>query len=138
MTSGIDIWNAAAGYAGTPVRHRGRKPGKALDCAGVVLCAARACGIDLKEPPRYGRDPDAGTVLTQLRECAAEAMTCDVHPGDLLAFADSYGKARHFAITDGHGLIVHAEGKVGRVVIHRLDGGMRATLHSAWRLRGVM
>ena len=139
--SGHDLWIAAAGFADTPVRHRGRKPGKALDCAGVVKCAAALCGIDVAEPPRYGRDPDPFALLQHLESVAARLVVAtDAVAGDILLFGDGRGRPRHFAITDGAGHIVHAEARArdGRVIVQALDGSMRSTLHSAWRLRGVL
>lgn len=135
---GKSMWDAAAAMVGSPVRHRARKPGKAIDCVGVIICAAKAIGIDLPEPPRYGRDPDQSIVLEQLRACAATVVPSEILAGDLVVFSDGHGRPRHFAVTDGQGRIVHADGKVGRVLVQRIDTAMRSTLHSVWRLRGLV
>ena len=55
MVSGHQIAEAVRGYVGTPFGHRGRSPGVggALDCVGVVVCAAAEFGIELLEPRDY-------------------------------------------------------------------------------------
>lgn len=35
----------ARGYLNTPFHHQGRLPGVGLDCIGVIVCAAAACGL---------------------------------------------------------------------------------------------
>jgi hypothetical protein len=40
---------------GTPVGHRGRTIGKALDCVGVPWAACVACGMEMVETPAYRR-----------------------------------------------------------------------------------
>lgn len=47
------IASAAESYLGTPFRHQGRRPRVGLDCAGVVVCAHRAAGVELCDDLRY-------------------------------------------------------------------------------------
>jgi hypothetical protein len=56
---------------GTPVGHRGRTIGKALDCVGVPWAACVACGMEMVETPAYRRLPTG----EQLR--AGLAIFCD-------------------------------------------------------------
>lgn len=54
----------------TPYQHRGRTPGIALDCAGVLICAAKAAGIAPAdfEIPDYSLDPDGTLMLRWLNK----------------------------------------------------------------------
>lgn len=40
-----DLIAAARSYVGSPFHHGGRLPGVGLDCIGVIVCAASACGL---------------------------------------------------------------------------------------------
>jgi cell wall-associated NlpC family hydrolase len=52
-----DFIAAARGMLGTPWHHQGRAPGVGIDCIGLVVCAARQCGIELPDQRGYSRDP---------------------------------------------------------------------------------
>lgn len=60
----------ARSYINTPWQHRGRTPGAALDCAGVLVCAARAKYLvsEFFDVPEYSRNPDGKTLIAWLEE----------------------------------------------------------------------
>lgn len=122
---------AARALVGTPYQHRGRLPGIALDCVGVVVLAAAACGVTIPEPAPYG------TVPTGL--LAGLARSCDpveiAQPGDVLAILWA-GEPRHLGILVGGDRMVHARARCGMVSEETLRRGYR--VHSAWRVRGLV
>ena len=109
---------AAREFLGTPFRHLGRLPGKALDCAGLAVSVALALGLEVDDREAYGKTPANGLL---------EAML-DVQPGlrrvfrapqagDLLLMRFN-GDPQHLAICAGE-TIIHAWQTVGKVVEHR-------------------
>lgn len=102
-------------YIGTRVVHRGRLPGVGLDCVGVPIAACRALGLEIPEPPTYGKLPDADTLRYGLALYCREMPPEQRVPGDLLqVYAGK--QARHVVVYTGvtkHGqhLVVHAWGR---------------------------
>ena len=124
-------------YIGTPIAHRGRLPHVGLDCVGVPIAACRALGMEIAEPPVYGKLPDADTLRYGLGLYCSE-MPPDVRvPGDLLqVYAGK--QARHVVVYTGrnkHGqdLVVHAWGKNSIVQRAILDERVVA----CWVIRGI-
>lgn len=122
------IGEVARSYVGTPFAHKGRAPGTGLDCAGVIFCAAWACGIQIPDFLDYGRLPDE-RLFRELRKRAEPARD----GADFALFHDGNGHAMHFAALDGDRM-VHATERHGRVIVQPLRGAWRARLHSTWRL----
>lgn len=127
---------AAQQLVGTPFRHRGRVPGGALDCVGVVVAAAAACGLVLQEPPPYGTMPPS--IVGGMAAAFVEIPAAERGVGDVIAIL-WLGEPRHLAVIVGgdarREVIVHAKANIGRVAEHRIPRGWR--VHSAWRLRGA-
>ena len=102
-------------YIGTPVVHHGRVPHVGLDCVGLPIAACRALGMEVLEPPMYGKLPDADTLRYGLGLYCREMLPEMRVPGDLLQVF--VGKqARHVVVFTGvnksrQHLIVHAWGK---------------------------
>lgn len=110
-----DLYEAAASYEGTPFGHRGRQPGRRLDCAGVVVCALREVGerpIDVVEYSRTG----LGTALlkTIASQCDKVDETCSGCIG--VFFYERRKVSQHCGIF-GDGTLVHSWADAGRVVI---------------------
>lgn len=51
--SAADLIAAARSYVGTPFHHLARLPGVGLDCIGVIVCAAKACGFAHRDEAAY-------------------------------------------------------------------------------------
>ncbi len=139
MITAAEFAAAARSLVGTPTRHKGRMPGVALDCVGVVLCAAHACGLHCADFLDYGCPPASDSLL---RELAAVADPTEPAPGAVvvLRWGGGVGAPLHVGVLSGVGQdgawrFVHAG--TWRVREIPLDDGWRDSLHSAWRLRGV-
>lgn len=63
MARSIDIATAARALLDTPFVHQGRRPGVGLDCIGVIVCAAEACGLKMNDFAAYGRRPNPKQLL---------------------------------------------------------------------------
>lgn len=120
------IVSAARQLIGTPYLHQGRVPGHGVDCVGVGVCVAWACGI---KPTTwnitgYRRIPDGHSLMRHLREnMAGEVDLQGTQPGDLVVIAfDLF--PHHVGIAgDYHGgglSLIHADNRAGRVVEQRL------------------
>ena len=120
------IVSAARQLIGTPYLHQGRVPGHGVDCVGVGVCVAWACGI---KPATwnisgYRRIPDGHSLMRHLREnMAGEVDLQGTQPGDLVVIAfDRF--PHHVGIAGdyrGGGLsLIHADNRAGRVVEQRL------------------
>jgi NlpC/P60 family putative phage cell wall peptidase len=119
-------------WLGTPFRHQGRQPGRGLDCVGLVVCAARRCGLGDYDVTNYPRLPQGDALAEHM--CAAgltEVERPTALPGDVLLMRFTR-QAQHVAlVTDGG--ILHAHQQVGRVVEHRLDESWRRRIVAAYR-----
>ena len=105
------IIEAARSYVGTPFHHGGRLPGVGLDCIGVIVCAARAAGVQHRDVAAYPLRPNG-----QLR-IALNAQMLRVQsalPGDVLEMSFG-GEPHHVAVYAGETLI-HAYAAVRRCV----------------------
>lgn len=147
MPTRADVVAVARGFIGTPYQHRGRTPGLALDCAGVVICAARALGFvapDFDIPP-YTRSPD-GSMLAFCRAHMDEVPVRDAQPGDVAVLVLD-AEPQHLAILAeyrGRGLsLIHARSRrlaqreVGRVIETRLMQHACHRLVAAFSFRGI-
>lgn len=129
---------SARSFVGTPFMHQGRLPGTALDCAGLVVCAARQCGHRLRDQVGYADVPHAGLFVAAIEEHCDRIALDAVKSGDLMIFAFAR-EPQHVAIvtqTDPH-QIIHAWADAGRVVENGLDAYWRRRLRGCYRLRGV-
>lgn len=129
---------AARGMIGTPFQHQGRLPGHALDCAGLVVCAARACGFAIADRSGYATVPHAGVFTRCVEENCTRIELAEVRPGDFMTFA-FVREPQHIAIvTQVEPLqIVHAWMDAGRVAENGLDAYWRRRLRGCWRLKGA-
>ena len=103
---------AARGYVGTPFHHGGRLPGVGLDCIGVAVCAAAACGLAHRDVSAYPLRPNG-----QLpRELDAQLVRVRGawRPGDILAMQFE-AEPHHIAIYTGP-TIIHAYAKARKCV----------------------
>lgn len=120
---------------GTPVKHMGRIPGKALDCVGLVWAAVRLCGVSLPPTRSYRRLPSAGELYAGLSEhCDVVSDPSKAHLLQVMAG----GEARHVVVPvgfneTGHRVVVHAYGK--HAVVQKAM--LVEPVIWSWRIRGV-
>jgi len=118
---------AARQYLGVPFRHQGRNPSIAIDCVGLLVCAARDCGMaDVlsHDSTAYGTDPAHGILEGHLQAAFGPALPVSaMQPGDVAAMFFE-GAVRHVGVIaehpDGLGLI-HTNSGVGHVTEARID-----------------
>lgn len=109
---------AARSYAGVPWRHQGRSR-LGLDCAGLIVLAARDCGIELKDVFGYGRHPWKDGLENALRANFTSVPKEQMQPGHVLLFRITR-LPQHLAIATDKGMIHSHSGSPG-VVEHGMD-----------------
>lgn len=130
---------AARGYVGVPWRHLGRSR-EGLDCIGLVLLAARDCGLDAVDPAPYAREPSSQRLRQELAQVLDEVPVADARPGDVLVF--NLGLyAGHIGVRAEHpayrvASVIHAYAPRRRVVEEPLASLDAGTLTGAYRMRG--
>lgn len=128
MITRAEIVAAARSALGTPYLHQGRVPGAAggMDCVGLPVWVA--CHLGIKpagfDITGYQRNPDGHSLMRNIRrEMAAELPLAEAQPGDVIVVSfDQY--PHHVGLLGDYragGLsVIHADGRVGKVVEHRL------------------
>lgn len=105
--------------------HQGRSP-KGLDCIGVPLLAAEACGLieDMSTlTPNYGRRPDGGLLERMEKYGLIQIPPGDRRVGDILVFSLN-GEPWHIGVLVSlapQEIMVHGFFKNRRVTMHVLD-----------------
>lgn len=129
------ILAAARACIGTPFVHQGRIPGRALDCAGLVVAVAQAIGADYRDVQGYGRTPSGRRLECVLDDqpCLERIAAMDRQPGDVLLIRFA-GDPQHLAIFAGDTLI-HSYASVGSVCEHRLASVWASRIVCAYRFR---
>lgn len=136
---------AARSFIGTPYHHMGRQPGIGLDCAGVVICAARAAGVVPADfdVPAYRRRPDAS--LLAWCDAHMERLTgaAEMLPGDVVVLEVDVDP-QHLGVVGDHRFgwlsIIHALGRAdgtGSVIEQRLAFARGRKFVAAFRVRGI-
>jgi len=124
---------------GTPFHHQGRQPGKGLDCIGVPIVAAIACGLDVHDVKNYGRMPRPDVARMHLNEQLIRVSKANAKPGDVF-YIRWLNDPMHFAIFTGE-TIIHAYSQIksnhqqGVVVEHRMNSRWRDMVTEVYRFR---
>lgn len=128
-----DIVTAARLCVDTPFRHQGRHPGVALDCAGLAVCAAEACGLSVADLVGYADRPRGGALESALdaQPCLRRIPVGEASVGDLLLMRFS-GDPQHLAILAGD-TIIHAYSQVRKVCEHNFTDEWRSRVVRAYR-----
>lgn len=144
MSTRADIVATARGFLGTPFHHMGRLPGAGLDCAGVLVCAARALGLVAADfdVPAYTPTPDGASMLAWCRQYMAPVRYAEMQPGDaILLITDLH--PQHLALLGDYrhgGLsIIHAASAADppRVIETRLMFSRAQRFVAAFALPGI-
>jgi cell wall-associated NlpC family hydrolase len=118
---------AARGYIGVPCRHQGRSR-RGLDCIGLVVVAARDCGLDPPVAATYGR-MQAYRQFKPLLTAWCDRVG-EPGPGIVALFMNA---ARlHVGILTAEGTIIHAPGEGACVKEHRLNFAVRQLWRPKW------
>ncbi len=111
-------------YINVPFRHRGRTD-RGLDCVGLLILAAKDCGYDRYKEFVYGREPDS-VVLEAILATHFDGPIDgppEINDVVLLRLTPEVAPTHVGIITDYPDInnlgIIHAYGKVQKVVYHR-------------------
>jgi cell wall-associated NlpC family hydrolase len=128
------IITAARDCVGTPFRHQGRLPGIGLDCAGLVIHAAKSVGLTVRDYTGYPNRPFNGMLKRMLDDqiCIREIYLTDVLPGDVLLMRVNQAP-QHLAIVSFGNYIIHAYQNIGKVAEHGIDEITRLKIVAAYR-----
>lgn len=140
-----DVVAEARAWLGTPYVDKHREKGIAVDCAGLVIGAARA--LRLVEPAfdvnGYSRTPDGKSLLDLCDRFMTRVRLSDLKPGHVVAIRWER-EPQHMGILGDYlygGLsLIHALGTTdgkGRVVEHRLNAQTLAKVIRGYALPGV-
>lgn len=133
--TGADIVAAARAQIGTPFVHQGRIPGKALDCAGLLVTVAAAIGAEYVDVAGYSRIPTgvlAGVMESQ--PCLVRIKVAEATAGDVLVMRFAK-EPQHLAVLAG-GTIIHSHAAVRMCCEHAFDDTWRRRVVTAWRFIG--
>lgn len=121
---------------GTPWRHQGRRPGMALDCVGLVVCAARAAGwMEIPDRTDYDARPTGTELLEIVRSCCDE-VSPRLHRGDVVVlWMLDRTHPQHLGIATGDDTLIHSWTGGRCVTEDPLDPRWRARIHSTWKRR---
>lgn len=128
-------------YLGVPWRHRGRSR-RAVDCAGLLICAYADLGVVLPDLDHYGREPHRDGLMTAVRAAFGEPVLDGPQVGDILVMTSAaFGATQphHLGIVGDdphHALsLIHADGEPGvsRVVEVGLDSRYVRRIVSVFR-----
>ncbi|HRH13183.1 MAG TPA: NlpC/P60 family protein [Azonexus sp.] len=139
-----DIVAAARAEIGTPFRHQGRTPGRALDCAGLMIIIAGRIGSEVIDSTAYARRPSSALLemALDMQPCLTRVALDAIEPGDILLMKFE-GDPQHLAIFAGRSDIyqddgiIHAWAQARKVCEHRLTPDWRARIVRAYRFAGA-
>lgn len=136
---GMALSSCSRRFLGTPWKHQGRHPTQGLDCAGVVVLAARGVGLHLRDRLGYplGRKLPIGALATANGvEVLPPAQAVE---GDVLVFwLARRGHLQHMALRTDVG-IIHAVADFSRERRHAFVGGVvqEEPLDAWWKKRAL-
>jgi NlpC/P60 family putative phage cell wall peptidase len=139
MTSRSAIVAEARRWLGTRWQHQGRTLGHGVDCIGLVLEVARACGLTDLSISEYARRGGGGLLHAGLIEHMQPVGLESIQPADVLLMRFD-GQPQHVALVTDHpaGLgVIHAYLQARKVVEHRLDDIWRGRTLAAFAFKGL-
>lgn len=123
-------------WLGTPFHHQGRVLGVGVDCAGVAVEVAKACGLYWVDRAGYGRIPSRGLFRATVEAATDPVEFAALRPGDLMLFAWRE-ETQHIAIVSCLTplRLIHAWQEAGRCVENDCDATWLARLVACRRYR---
>lgn len=142
MTTRADIVRTARSYLKTKFHHQGRQPGFILDCAGVLICAARENGIVPAsfDVLGYSARPDGVSLLEHCDKYMTRISKSSLRPGDAVVVKIDtdpqhigiVGNYRHGGLS-----IIHACSRAEQVIETRLMFTRAFEFVMGYRLPGL-
>lgn len=131
-----EIVQAARALVGTPFKHQGRIPGKALDCAGLASVVV-SNWYQTQEPIAYSRIPRDNKLREWIekQDFIQKVPNQEMQAGDIILMRFRT-EPQHVAICAGQN-IIHSYESIGRVVEHILDDRWKSRIVSVYRLKDV-
>lgn len=129
-------------YVGTPFVHQGRTPGVGMDCPAPMICNARHFGMVPAgwDITAYPSDPDGNlqpTLDTYLRRVPRDELQL----GDVVLNAFRLKQPRHIAYIVGERWgqweMLHADARVGKVIVERIPYGRHYRFVQGYAAPGV-
>lgn len=139
MISKAEVVATARQWIGTPFREQQSVKGEGADCVGFGVGVGREIGHQINVQP-WKQSPDNGRMQ---RECESRLISVpleQMQPGDVVLI-QTVREPHHMGIITDYksGLgIVHALKARGKVVEHRLDSNLRASIVAVYRYPGVV
>jgi cell wall-associated NlpC family hydrolase len=134
MPTPAQITAAALSMTGTPFHAQGRLPGVGLDCIGVMVCTAIACGIQIKD--RIDYPLRANGELKKELDARLVRVYGAPQEGDILMMRFS-GEPHHVAIYISENRIVHAYTGVRECVVQSYTDYWREKVRGVYRFPEV-
>ena len=107
---------AARTYIGVPWKHQGRSR-RGVDCIGLVVMAARDCGMDVTIEANYGFNQQYRKMKALLlQHCERQSG-----PGEGVIILYKSAEILHLAVMTAEGTIIHAYGPKRAVIEGRLN-----------------
>ncbi len=133
-----EVVRLARAMIGTPYRHQGRVPGRALDCVGLLICVANAAGLedafDCTNYPKYPLNAEVGKSLAAKAALVPGGLG-EARDADIALFTDQQW-ATHtgwLATQNGQRSVIHAYALARCVVEHPLDSDWRRRVVAVYR-----
>ena len=135
-TKANGLVEAAKSLVGTRYRHQGRNEA-GLDCAGLMIVAAKMCGIDHFDTTNYSNRPNAAEFTREmLRAECTQIPLAELGHGDLLRL-NTAGWPVHIAIYEvdeaGQEWYIHAFLPHRKVTRDPLTPVVQQSISSVWR-----
>lgn len=102
---------AAIGCSGAPWHWHGRDPSSGLDCAGLLIHVAIACGMCHEDTKYSSRTALCGDALVNQVLKSATLVDRKPIPGDIVGFwlrRNQMGRMQHVGIMTGEDTFMHA------------------------------
>lgn len=132
----LDI--AARSYLGVPFLHQGRNPAVGIDCVGLLVLAARDCGLHelaAQDFTAYDRNPAMGQLESRLQAALGNPLRV-LTPGCVVS-VDFFGQTRHVGIIGedaGRLTIIHTYNRPAMVIEHGIDAKWLRRITGAYRV----
>ena len=125
-------------YVGTPFKQHARTPGAGLDCVGVLACAVHEMGwTHYKDVKGYSiRPADSLLSKTLISYGVLIVPKSEIKPGDILEFFYESTPQHVGVAVEENGVlcVVHAYMQRKKVIIHRIDEGLKVNISRVYRL----
>lgn len=136
MTTRTAVVEESRTWLGTPWKHQGRLKGAGVDCAGLVVCVAKAVGIELADSFAYSHRPRFDSLKQACELRLTLIPISEARAGDVLLFTFATWPG-HVGILSDDSVLIHAYEPRGKVVEHRMDKWWWSNVSGAYKLPGV-